>query len=154
MNGVKCRTKNPPSRTEETLAHVPDEVLWSESRTAEAAGDLFTALELQEQIFQRGDASYAVFFRLGWLHYLCGKYTTAISFYMKALRNSKGETWPLYGLKNCFTALGDSNAAYMLEQEISTRNKLGYSTVPAEVLATKTEVSSNIEIHKQEDGLV
>jgi tetratricopeptide (TPR) repeat protein len=104
----------------QALAQVED--LWAESLAAEERGDLARALEIQEQIVLAEDSSYASVFRMAWLYYCAGDLQRSLEYYQKAWEVSEGREWPLYGLRNCYQALGDLTSVNLVTQRIQLFN--------------------------------
>ncbi len=94
------------------------EDLWTQSHTAEEQGDVARALKLQEQIVFIEDCSYASVFRMAWLYYLAGDLRRSLDYYHKAWEVSEGREWPLYGMRNCYQAMGDSSAVNRVSRKI------------------------------------
>jgi tetratricopeptide (TPR) repeat protein len=85
--------------------------LWTESCEAEREGRITRALELHEQVLSCIGISYAACLRAGRLHYRVGGYQRSLSFYVKALLLSPGESAPWYGMVLCYVAQGDTESA-------------------------------------------
>ncbi len=101
--------------------------LWVESHQAELAGRITRALEIHEQILSRIGTSYAAYLRAGWLHYQAGGYRRSMHFYVTAMLLSPEDCSPLYGMRNCYAAMGDAEAVARITRVICTTDERGVS---------------------------
>lgn len=106
---------------------------WAASRRAEEQGDAVKALEIHLGLINEEAPSYAVMLRAGWLYYQLGLYEVALRYYELACSMSK-EDWPLYGIKKCLIALGESytliEAGELVREADEPRSRLGEEMCP------------------------
>ncbi len=91
--------------------------LWAASRGAECRGNFSQALEIHKLILDQEEISYAASLRAGWLCYKTGSYEESLRYYERACALSH-ETWPLYGIMNCLTALGKTESIARVARSI------------------------------------
>ncbi len=60
--------------------------VWEQSQQLEAKGDYLSAASLLEPLLKQGTEKEFAYLRYGWLHYLQGRYDTAVIAYLKALK--------------------------------------------------------------------
>lgn len=96
---------------------IPRQNLWSASRRAEREGNVFQALEIHKQVLIEEQSSYAASLRAGWLYYKLGAYEEALWYYERACVLSE-DAWPVYGIMNCLTALGEDDATARVARSI------------------------------------
>lgn len=113
MNTQSYKTQSTPAKEGSRM-----ENLWAASRRAEGAGDIAGALDFHKRILEAGELTYASFLRAGWLHYLADNYKRSLPFYELAYEHAEGDVWPLYGMLNCHTALGNGAAATKVLESI------------------------------------
>ncbi len=94
------------------------EALWGKTRTAEERGDLVRAIEIQERIVLLDASTYASVCRLASLYCRNANYDRALDCYQKAWDISEERNWPLQGMRDCYQAMGDSDAVRQIERRL------------------------------------
>lgn len=100
-----------------TSSLISRENRWEKSRRAERRGDFAKAFKIHQTILAEETTSYAAAMRAGWLCYKLEDYEAALRFYEQAGVISN-DAWPLDGIMNCLTALGESDTLAKVAESI------------------------------------
>jgi tetratricopeptide (TPR) repeat protein len=101
--------------------------LWVNSFNAEKKGTYDEAIAYNTAIIRKTGEYYYSYLRGGWLHYLKGDYTNAVSHYQRAAQLSPGAVSPLQGLVNCLVALDDPAGAAKVAKSVLLIDPMNYA---------------------------
>lgn len=110
-----------PAATGESISQI-----YQQSYNEEAKGNYGEAILVLQRAERAGDSGYLLHLRMGWLHYLAGKYPESINSYRKAIIKNKDSIEAKLGLMLPLMAYGKWADAEKIGEEIVAADKLSY----------------------------